>query len=274
MALPILPIAIAVIAVAALGATGGKKRRRSQQAPAQPLPGNQWLEPGDPCDPVDPAGVPPGHGCYLTDSGHVVLEDHDPMTKKAVDYGEFGDDQGVAEALDLLGFSQKNFQQRVASFQEYAYDYFGLSDGALRLDGRVDANTIGHLKSAIDDFEKGTWVSLSQNQEEEVFREFEVDNAADIVDAWQQDPLYIWEFDDGDTIEPVENQPLSAWLSNIVYWGTYGVGSPDSDAPKTFFPVPFTDQWEAETHYREAWLRIQDHVKFFMEQAGVQNVAL
>ena len=241
MAIPVLPIALA-LAFVAFGAAGSSRRKKKQQrqAPPAPLPpSDRWLEPGDVCDPIDQSNVPPGYGCFPDQDGlFVVVETEDPMAAKAVDYKEFGDDQGVAEALQLLGFGQQQLKQRVAKFQEYAYDYFDLADGTLRLDGKVDNRTIGYLTAAVKDFEEGSWISPQQAELQEVFLQLEVENADHIVDAWQQEPLLAWELPDQTVMEAQDGQPLSAWISNIVYWGTYEVGLPDSPAPKTFSPCP------------------------------------
>lgn len=272
MALPLLPI----IAIAALAMfAGGTKKKRK---PAGPKP-TQWLSPGDLCDPLNPSDVPPGYGCFEGGDGNFyVMEEYDPAKAPPLEYGEFGDEQGISEALMLLGFDAPGLPTNIARFQEYAYTYFDLDEGSLRFDGRLDNKTISYLSKALADFENGKWVPEEQYLTEEALADFEYENAATVVSAWQQDPLIAWEFPDGETVQPLPGgQSLSSWLTSAVYWGTYNVGGPDepgASMPKTFWPVPYTDRWNAETEARNIWLRIEQYVKLQMDEQGVADVTI
>lgn len=269
MALPLIPI----LAVAALAMfAGGGKKRKGKPKPAP----KRWLSPGEECDPLDQANVPPGYGCFVAaDDKFYVMEEYDPAKVPPLNYGEFADEQGVSEALLLLGFGQPDIRSNTARFQEYAYTYFNLPEGSLRFDGQLDNKTLQYLSQAIADLEDGKWVTEEEYLTEQALLDFEYDNAATVVSAWTQDPLIAWEFPDGEVITPnVGGQLLSSWLTNAVYWGTYNVGGadePGASMPKTFWPVPYTDQWEAEAEAREIWLRIEQYVRLHMEEMGVPD---
>ena len=278
MALPLIPI-IAIAAIAMFAGGGGKKKKRNGVV-VPPVNGNGaqpgWLSAGDACDPLDPSNVPPGYGCFQgADGSFYVMEEYDPAKAPPLQFGQFGDAQGVREALMLLGFGYPNEQQNVARFQEYAYTYFGLDEGTLRFDGRLDNKTIEVLGYAISDYEDGSWVSEEEYLTQQALMDFEYDNAVTFVNAWTQDPLLGWEFPDGESILPNESgQPVSSWLTSAVYWGTYNVGGadePGASMPKVFWPIPYTDRWEAETDARNIWLRIQEYVKLQMEELGVPD---
>lgn len=266
MALPVLPL-MAIAAIAMFAGGGAKKSRKRTSA--------RMLAPGDVCDVLDQSNVPPGFGCYAASDGvfHVMAE-WDPA-KSVVDYGEFGDQQGVEEALTLLGFDSPTFQANVARFQDYAHTFFGLGEGKLRFDGRLDTKTVSYLSQAIKAFEEGKWVSEADYVEGEALEDFEYENAVVIVGAWQQDPLFVWEFPSGEEAKPLPGgQSTSSWLANLVYWGTYDVGSvdePGASMPKKFTPVPNTPEWEAQTPARNIWLRVHQYVQVAMEEAGVPN---
>ena len=276
MALPLLPI-IAVAAIAMFAGGAGKKKKRPQQV-LPPTP-TGWLSAGDFCDPLDQSNVPPGHGCFEgTDGKFYVMEEYDPAKAPTLEFGEFGDAQGVREALMLLGFNYPNEQQNIGSFQKYSYTYFDLKDGELRTDGRLDNKTLQLLTQALVDYESGRWMPEEEYLTQQALLDFEYDNAAIVVSAWTQDPLLGWEFPDGEFIMPNPGgQPISTWLTNAVYWGTYDVGGatePGASMPKVFWPVPYTDKWEAEAEARDIWLRIQEYVKLHMEELGVSDETL
>lgn len=278
MAFPVIPL-LAVAAIAMFAGAGGKKRKKSTVHRPSNGSGNGWLSPGDLCDPLDPSNVPPGYGCFEGgDGSFYVMEEYDPAKAPTLDFGEFGDDQGVREALMLLGFNYANEQQNIARFQEYAYDYFDLDEGKLRFDGRLDNKTIQYLAQAIKDYENGDWVTEEEYLTQQALLDFEYDNAATVVSAWTQDPLLAWEFPDGEVIMPLEGgQPLSSWLTSAVYWGTYNVGGnqePGASMPKTFWPVPYTDRWNEEADAREVWMRIHEYVKLQMEELGVDDTTI
>lgn len=265
MALSILPL-VAVVAIAV--AAGGMKKRKARASA-------RMLAPGDVCDPLNPSNVPPGFGCYAASDGTFhVMEKWDPA-KSSVDYGEFADQQGVEEALSLLGFDAPTFEVNVSRFQDYAHTFFGIGEGKLRFDGKLDSKTIGYLSQALKAFEEGRWISEKEYVEGEALADFEYENAIVVVGAWKQDPLFVWEFPDGEAVEPNPGgQPLSSWLANLVYWGTYDVGSedePGASMPKRFTPVSGTSEWEAQTPARNIWLRVHQYVQLAMEEAGVSN---
>lgn len=270
MALPILPL-LAVAAIA-MFAGGTKKKTKSTARPTQ------WLKQGDPCDPLNPGNVPPGFGCFASSDGnYFVMEEHDP-SHVAVDYGELGDDQGVAEALDLLDFSGPSFATNVAQFQKYVYDYFDLDEGSLRFDGRIDNKTLRLLEEALADYEDGEWVTPQEFALQEALADNEYDNATTVVSGWKQDPLIAWEFPDGDVAQPLPGgQSTSSWLTNLAYWGTYDVAGPDepgASMPKKFWPVQGTPQYDAEAGAREIWLRIHQYVMLIMEEMGVPDATI
>lgn len=282
MAFPLIPI-LAIAAVAVFAGAGGKKKTKTQRGPTPgptpgPVPGPEggWLSSGDSCNPLDPSNVPPGYGCFeASDGKFYVVDEYDVAKAPTLEFGEFGDAQGVREALMLLGFGFATEQQNIARFQEYSYTYFDLPEGDLRFDGRLDNKTIVFLSQAIADYEDGSWVSEEEYLTEQSMLDFEYDNAATFVSAWVQDPLLGWEFPDGEFVMPAEGgQTVSSWLTSAVYWGTYNVGGsqePGASMPKTFWPVPYTEQWEAETAARNVWLRIQEYVKLNMEELGVPD---
>ena len=276
MAVPLIPI-IAIAAIAMFAGGGGKKRKKPVVVVDNGTDtGPRWLSAGALCDPLDQSNVPPGFGCFAGEDGsYYVMEDYDPAKAPTLNYGAFGDAQGVAEALELLGFTQGNAMSNTARFQEYAYEYFGLKEGSLRFDGRLDNKTLQFLKQALVDYESGRWVAEEEFEIEQQLLDFEYDNAATVVSAWTQDPLLGWEFPDGEFVQPnVGGQPLSTWLTNAVYWGTYDVGGqsePGASMPKKFWPVPYTDQWDSEADAREVWIRIQDYVQLLMEETGLAD---
>ena len=69
--------------------------------------------------------------------------------------------------------------------------------------------------------------------------------------------------------EAVDGQLFSSWLTNVIYWGTYV--AEDSPAPRSFYPVPYTERWEQERPFREAWQRINGYVLDLMNQIGAAD---
>ena len=268
--LPIAALALVFVAMSSSSKKrdkkGGKKQPSWPQVP-------QYLNPGDPCDPLDTSSVPPGYGCFEGPDGFVVAPLNDPAAIVPLNYGEFTDEQGVREALLLLGFGGPALPQNVAAFQDYAYTIYDLKDGSLRSDGRLDARTIAYLSAAIDSFQSGMWIPMEYHMLQENLKDNEMENAYTIADAFSTDPTWEWDLPNGQTKEAKDGQKLSDWVANIVYWGTYGAGEADSPAPVQF-SMPGTSGWTVEENYRKAWLRIHDYVKLAFEEGGVADVEL
>lgn len=255
-----LPI-IAILGLA-MFAGSGKKKKGSAAAPQK-----RWLEEGDPCDPLDKSRVPPGYGCYVHDNGqYYVSSMHDPAAPVPVDYGEFGDEQGMGEALELLGFAQMPVQARVAAFQSYAVNYFGLDPGELRQDGRPDQLMIELLHEALVDYGLNQWESVDDVIEEEMILQFEEDNARTVVQAWLEEPMWSFMHDKGldRLVEPGPDYLLSRWLTDLIYWQMYHEG--DGEAPRNpFASIPPDPEWIP------VWQRIHGHVADAMDDSGLND---
>lgn len=241
---------------------------RKQKKKVQP---RQPIGPGSPCDPLVTEGLPPGYGCFERNDGNFyVTQEADPAAPPPINYGPFVDDQGIEESLTVLGFTGE-FKTKLAAFQRYALEFFDLKDGSIRTDGRLDNKTIDYLGRAMSAYEGGGWTSPTEQHEQDTLLNFEYDNSVQIVAAWQEMPVYEWQLPDGEVPQAEPGASVASWLANIVYWGTYGAGESDSEAPTYFYPIPGTDRWDAEAKYRDAWMRIHNYIELLMEEAGIPN---
>lgn len=306
------PALIVVLAVLAIGAAasgaGSSKRQRSSGRRGHVDEGCPpgWIEdPGfgclsmDECDPLDESTWMPGYICVRSAEGYnELVRAADPMAIGDLNYRTLGDEDGVRMALRLLGHTSTDLRTALADFQNHLTEIYHFGPEDVRLDGRLDQNTIDWLLVALTDLQSGYWkspqelVAARQEQFEEelaatpeewvdVVSVNERPNAEVVVGAWGPDVYGKWpmhrneltafSFYDSDSddwdAEAEDGQLFSTWLTNLVYWGTYA-NHPEAVGPRSFYPVPYTERWEQERPFREAWQRINRHVLELMTQVG------
>lgn len=307
---PLLIAAVALLAIgAAAGGGGGGSRRRRRTPVSEGCPPG-WFEDEDggclsmdECNPLDESTWLPGYMCVMGDQGHFVLvPTDDPAAIGGLNFYTLGDESGVRSGLNLLGHTSPDMRVALADFQNHLGDIYNLGPADIRKDGRLDQNTIDWLMVALTDLQAGKWYSPQEwiavqqeafEEELEATPENWVDtvsvnerpNAEMIVSMWGPDPasggwplarndMTVYSFADStsDTWdeEAGDGQLFSSWLTNVIYWGTYAdfEGSP---APRSFYPVPYTERWEQEKPFREAWQRINGYVLELMNQIGATD---
>lgn len=305
---PGLIAVLAALAIGAMAAGSGasKPRRSRRRGHVDVGCPSGWVEdPGfgclsmDECDPLDESTWMPGYICVRSDAGyHELVEAADPMAIGAIDYLTLGDEEGVRSALRLLGHPSPDLRTALADFQNHLREVYNFGPQDIRLDGRLDQRTIEWLLVALTDLQAGYWKSpqelIEAKQEEfeeqlaaspdewvDVVSVNERPNAEAVVLAWGPDVYGKWPMhrneltafsfydsqSEGWDAEAEDGQLFSTWLTNLIYWGTYA-NHPEAVGPRTLYPVPYTERWEQERPFREAWQRINRHVLELMTQVG------